>query len=228
MARPSNNIDQLLLDAGFALLPQLGCRGLSARKLTDHAGVNLGMFHYHFGSKDAFIRTLLQQMYEQMFSELCLQLQGDSAPTVERLRHAMQVIAYFARDHRQLLARVMADAFGGEAVAAEFLRANVPRHIGVLVGLIGQAQHEGMLAAMPLPQALGFLAGAVLAPVMVGGAMAGNGMLPAALAAGLDDTLLTDAAIDARIGFALRGLSSDGPAATPPAAPPAAAPGATP
>ena len=48
MARPSQNVDQRLLEAGLALLPQTGCAGLSVRRLADHAGVNLGMFHYHF------------------------------------------------------------------------------------------------------------------------------------------------------------------------------------
>lgn len=45
MARPSQNIDCALLDAGLALLPVTGCSGLSVRRLTEQAGVNLGMFH---------------------------------------------------------------------------------------------------------------------------------------------------------------------------------------
>lgn len=206
MARPSNNIDQRLLDAGITLLPQLGCRGLSARKLADFAGVNLGMFHYHFGSREVFIRTLLDQVYDAMFTRLTLQLEGDGVATLERLRHALQVVALFARDRRALLGRILVDALGGETVAAEFLQANVPRHIAVLVRLIAQAQAEGAIAAVPLPQALGFIAGAVLAPVLAGGALASAGMLPPSLADDLDATILSDAAIDQRIGFALRGL----------------------
>ena len=210
MARPSNNIDQRLLDAGIALLPQLGCRGLSARKLAEAAGVNLGMFHYHFGSREAFIRTLLEQVYEAMFSRLTMQLEvdedGAGVASVELLRRALQVLAFFARDRRALLGRILVDALGGEAVAAEFLRANVPRHIAVLARLIAQAQAERALVAVPLPQALGFLAGAVLAPVLAGGALASAGMLPAALGETLDGAVLSDAAIEQRIGFALRGL----------------------
>ena len=64
MPRPSQNVDQLLIDAGLELLPETGCAGLSVRKLTEHAGVNLGMFHYHFRNKDNFVRTLLQRTYE--------------------------------------------------------------------------------------------------------------------------------------------------------------------
>ena len=207
MARPSKNIDQQLLDAGFALLPSTGCRGLSARKLTEHAGVSLGMFHYHFRSKENFIRTLLQQMYEQMFAELTLQSSDVRAAPAERLRHAMQVIAHFGRDQHKLLTRILFDAFGGEAVAIEFLRENVPRHIGVLAGLIAEAQAARQLAAAPLPQVLAFLAGAVIAPVLLGSTLAVNGLLPAPIGMALDTAVLSDAAIDQRIGFALRGLS---------------------
>ena len=45
MVCPPHNIDQLLLDAGLALLPSTGCAGFSVHKLARHAGVNLGMFH---------------------------------------------------------------------------------------------------------------------------------------------------------------------------------------
>lgn len=207
MARPSKNIDQQLLDAGFALLPQTGCRGLSARKLTDRAGVSLGMFHYHFRSKENFIRTLLQQMYEQMFAELTLQSSDTRAPALERLRHALQVIAHFGRERHALLTRILSDAFGGEVVAMEFLRENVPRHIGVIAGLIGEAQAEGHLVAAPLPQVLAFLAGAVIAPVLLGSTLTSNGLLPAPIGMALGGAVLSDAAIDQRIGFALRGLS---------------------
>src|SRR4051812_48734770 len=109
MARPSQNIDQQLLDAGLALLPMTGCRGLSARKLAEHAGVNLGMFHYHFQSKDNFIRILLEQMYEQMFSMLVIKAHETQSP-IQNLRNALHVLAHFGRRNQPLLTRIMADA----------------------------------------------------------------------------------------------------------------------
>ena len=63
MPRPSRAVDEAMLRAGRALLPRLGCRGLTQRALAAHAGVQPGMFHYHFGSKDDFLRALLQQLY---------------------------------------------------------------------------------------------------------------------------------------------------------------------
>lgn len=206
MARPSRNIDQRLLQAGFELLPATGCRGLSARRLTEHAGVNLGMFHYHFRTKDNFIRTLLQQMYEQMFSVLVIRSHEGGSP-LQNLRNALQVLAHFARTHRQLLVRIVADALAGEQVAIEFLQANLPRHLGVLSSLVAQAQREGLLVQAPPAQVLAFLGGSVMAPVLLGAALAENSALPAAVGGLLENEVLSEQAIEQRIGFALRGLS---------------------
>ena len=59
MTRPSQNIDQRLLEAGRRLLPDLGCAALSVRRLAAEAGVNAGMFHYHFRTKDVFLLSLI-------------------------------------------------------------------------------------------------------------------------------------------------------------------------
>jgi AcrR family transcriptional regulator len=207
MARPSQNIDQRLLQAGMELLPQTGCRGLSARKLTEHAGVNLGMFHYHFRSKDNFIRTLLQQTYEQMFQDLVLQSNEGVSP-VDNLRKAVRVIAGFGLAHRQLLLRIGADALAGEQVAAEFLQTNLPRHLGVVAGLVADAQRCGDLVQAPVPQVIAFIAGAVMSPVLLGSALLENGALPTSACTALEQTVLSTKAVEQRIEFALRGLSA--------------------
>ncbi|RJF97178.1 TetR/AcrR family transcriptional regulator [Noviherbaspirillum saxi] len=206
MARPSQNIDQRLLASGLALLPLTGCRGLSARKLTDHAGVHLGMFHYHFHSKENFIRILLEQVYEGMFSELEIRTRaGESA--AHNLRNAVHVIAGFGRTHRQLLLRIGADALAGEAVAAQFLQTNLPRHLDVVARLISEAQRDGDVIAAPLPQVIGFIAGAVMGPVLLGTAVLEQALLGPALGELIDNEVLSVAAVEQRIDLALRGLT---------------------
>ena len=200
MVRPSQNIDQLLLDAGLELLPSTGCAGLSVRRLTQHAGVNLGMFHYHFKTKDNFIRAVLQRTYEEMFSALSLGVNPAHAP-LENLRNALGVLGQFASKNRHLLVRILADAMSGEALAADFLKANLPRHIGVLAALIQEAQSEGSLVRAPVPQLVAFMAGAVAAPVLIGAAAG------ASVADMLGQQVLSPEAIAQRIDFALRGLA---------------------
>ena len=80
MPRPSRNVDQALLASGAVLYPQLGCAGLSVHAVAAHAGVTPGMFHYHFESKEAFLRTLLQRFYEDLFSRLSVPAGQGGAP----------------------------------------------------------------------------------------------------------------------------------------------------
>lgn len=196
MARPSNHIDQRLLDSGLALLPTAGCRGLSARRLAAHAGVNPGMFHYHFRSKDNFVRTLLERLYQQLFAALELNETGNPSPR-QNLREALTVLGRFGIANRDLLARVAADAIAGEPVAIEFLRSHTPKHIEVLTRLIHQAQQAGEIEAGPITPILSFLCGAVMLPSVLN--------FPAD-PGDLNVNEVTDAELNQRIEFALRGL----------------------
>jgi AcrR family transcriptional regulator len=205
MPRPSQNVDQALLDAGMALLPRHGCKALSVRQVAEHAGVNLGMFHYHFRTKDAFIRAVLQRMYESMFARLALQLRPGASP-LANLAAVLRLLARFAREHAALLARLLADAAGGERVAIEFLQANLPRHAAVVARLLREAQAQGLVVRAPLPRLLAFVAGSVGAPTLLGGAAARLGKPE--LAALLAQHVLSDRAIAQRVQFALRGIAT--------------------
>lgn len=206
MPRPSRNVDAQLLAAGRELYPQTGAAGLSVRKVAERAGVNLGMFHYHFRTKDAFVRALLQSLYEAMFAELVVAARAPTAP-VPALRAAVQVIARFGRDNRRLLRRLLADAVAGETPALEFVRVNFPRHFGIVVGLVAAGQRAGKLKPVPLAQAVTFIAGAVAAPILLGSAIVDAGLAPPVLAERFEAEVLADAALDERIDLALAGLA---------------------
>jgi AcrR family transcriptional regulator len=208
--RPSRNLDRALLAAGRALLPLRGCAGLSVREVAEAARVNLGMFHYHFKTRDAFLRELLQSMYEEMFSQLTVT--GDErGGAVGSLRAAMRFLGRFLRANRPMLARVMADGLCGDPIALEFLRANMPRHLGYMQQLIEIGQKEGALKPMPVPQALGFCAGSLAMPIIFGGAVAESGVLGPAGTRKLEAALLSDAAIDERIELALAAIAARSP-----------------
>jgi AcrR family transcriptional regulator len=207
MPRPSRNLDHALLAAGRQLFPDRGCAALSVREVADAAGVNLGMFHYHFKSRDAFLRALMQQAYEEMFARLSTELSRHREDP-DSLRFAVRAIGRWLRDNRRFLARVLADALGGEKCAREFLRENLPRHFGVLQVIIVQGQREGRIVDLPVPQVVGMCAGSIAMPILFGGALIDGGELPPALAKGLTDALLSDAAIDQRIDLALAAIST--------------------
>lgn len=204
MARPSQSIDQLLLDAGLALLPLTGCASLSVRRLTEHAGVNLGMFHYHFKSKENFIKAVLQRTYEEMFAALALRV-NPAHPALHNLRDALGVLGNFGLKNRLLLVRILGDAMCGEPLATAFLRDNLPRHIEVIASLVRQAQAEGSLVSgAPVAQVIAFMVGAVAAPILAAAVLEKT-----AGANGQAAPLMSAQALAQRIEFALRGLASE-------------------
>ena len=206
MPRPSRNIDQVLLQSGRALYPVHGCAGLSLRLLAEHAQVNVGMFHYHFQSKDNFLRELLTQMYEELFQQL-QQEASIAGTTLQRLRQALCRLGRLMREHGDGLARVLGDAAHGEPVAMAFVQANGARHVVLLLGLLEQAAREGSLAPLPPTQRLAFLMGAVVAPMVIAPRAMQMGILPAPLVAAIRGDVLSDAGIAQRVDYALWALT---------------------
>jgi AcrR family transcriptional regulator len=209
MARPSRNLDRALLQAGRALLPERGCSGLSVREVAERAGVNLGMFHYHFRTREVFMRAVLQEAYEEMFACLTLEASRGADPLAS-LRSGLRVLGRFVRDNRRLIGRVFADALVGDACAREFIRDNLPRHLAVLRRHFLAARREGRLRALRFEQALGVMGGALAFPILAGDAIAASGFLAPARARSLERAVLSDRAIDERIELALAALSGGG------------------
>lgn len=206
MPRPGKNIEQVLLRSGRALYPERGSAGLSVRALTEHAGVNLGMFHYHFRTKEAFLRELLQQFYEEMFSTLSAQA-AQPGPPLARLRESLLFLACFVRDHAAVLGRVFADAGSGDPVAAEFVRTNAPRHLRLLLQLMNEAEQRGELAPLPALQRFVFVMGAVASPLVIAPRIARMRVAPGLVARQLKSQVTSDEAIAQRIDLALAALS---------------------
>lgn len=206
MPRPSRNIDQILLTSGRTLFPEHGCAGLSLRRLAEHAQVNVGMFHYHFQSKDNFLRVLLQQMYDEMF----LQLQAEVAhggTAIQRVRQSLCLLGRLMREHGAWLGRVWSDAAHQEPVALQFLKNNGSRHVMLLLSLLEQAAQEGAWVPMAPMQRLSFLMGAVVAPMLIAPRAIQLGIAPPQLSEQVHTDVLSDHGIAERVDRALAVLT---------------------
>lgn len=207
MARPGRNIEHALLKSGRKLYAQRGASGLAVRTLTEHARVNLGMFHYHFRTKDEYLRQLLSGWYEEMFGGLAGQIRQDGPP-LHRLQEALLFLARFARDNRPMLSRVLMDAASGNAVAAQFLRDNAPRHLALLLALMDQAEQQGLIVKMPPMQRFVFVMGAVGMPLLVAPALHALGVAPKVLGAQLQSQVMSDEAIAQRIALVMKAIAT--------------------
>lgn len=210
MPRPSSNVDRRLLEAARALVPQTGFSGLKVRELARRAGVNLGMFHYHFKTKDAFARRLLQELYEDFFARLALESSGPGAP-LARLGRALTVVARFGRENRHLVMVLIREVMQGQPAFTRFARQNVPRHAAVIAGLIAQGQRAGHIKPVPLPLAVAFAMGGVGVPNAVVSMLERVGATRpfGTSMKELESLMLSDRAFEQRIDLILSGLATE-------------------
>lgn len=167
MKRPSRSgSDRRLLDTARVMLPETGISGLRLRAVARRAGVNLGLFHYHFGSKEAFTRRLLQELYEEFFAKLSLESRGEGSP-LERLRRSLIAFGRFIRQNRQFIMIIIQEVLQGHKDCIEFTRKNIPRHAAVIAGLIKEGQESGQIKPIPMPMAMALAMGGMGVPNLV-------------------------------------------------------------
>jgi AcrR family transcriptional regulator len=160
--KPSQTYERLL-QAGLELLDEKGFEGLKVRQVAEKAGVNLGMFHYHFKTKDEFTRQVLSHMYERFFLDLSLETTGSGDP-LDRLRRALMSLGRFIRENRSLMLGLLQDAMHDNQVVVQFVKENFPRHILVLVDLVKQCQNKGLLEKKPFHLVIPYLMGTLALP----------------------------------------------------------------
>ncbi len=213
MPRPSHNADARLIQAALDLMPRQGLAALKVRQVAAKAGVNLGMFHYHFKSKREFTRRVLKAFYERFFERLTTAIAAaEGAPPRERLRSAMLAIIRFGREHRGHFLSILRDLLDGNQEAMAFVRENFPRHVSIMFRLLRDAQRAGVVRRLPLPVLLPVLAAPQLVPVLAVAAVERffAGKLLGFPVAGLARLLLTDRMIGARLDLSLAAVSPGG------------------
>ena len=166
MSRPSQNTDQQLIEAARELLKHSGLSQMNLRQVAAKAGVNLGMFHYHFKTKEQFTRAVLQDSYEKFFREFSLETSGDG-PALGRLRSALITLGRFVGENRRMVLGILHDVLNKDRVVLDFVKTNIPRHGLVIVGLVRQCQKEGSLRKAGLPSIMPVLIGTCLFPLVM-------------------------------------------------------------
>lgn len=154
-----------LLKAGWAVAHRQGVKALTVRAVAAEAGVNLGSFVHHFGTRDAFLSELIERWYAPMFSQLKLAAAGP-APAVAALRSAVLQLLRWLLDHRGFVAQLLLDASAGEAAAQRFLRTVDQRHPALLLALVQRAQDEGALRRDEALHQLMFIMTTIAVPVL--------------------------------------------------------------
>jgi len=135
-----------LLSVGLNLAQTLGIRGIVIRELAKSAGVNLGSFVYHFGTRDKFIEELVELWYTPILTQLHDTTESPNiGNALERLQTGIDQLLDFGEENASFVWHLVADAFAGESAARNFLLRIPERHPKMLIKLVEDAQREGFL-----------------------------------------------------------------------------------
>ena len=210
MTRPSRNTDRLLLDAAKKMIPRYGFSHLKIRDVAKKAGVNLGMFNYHFKTKDKFIQILLKEMYAEFFSKLKLESES-GVPTHEKMERIGLTLAKFILDNRDLLFPLIQEIVMGNKKMMEFALKNMTAHVSIIFRLIMECQKEKSMMEMPVLNAVPILMGAVALPsivIKILESFVENKLITASVLKTVEGIILSDKGLEQRISIVWKGLSS--------------------
>ncbi|MDE2400813.1 MAG: TetR/AcrR family transcriptional regulator [Burkholderiales bacterium] len=206
-----------LLQAGLSRARADGLRKLTVRSIAQDAGVNLGSFVYHFGSRDAFIAQLIEHWYAPLMArtQSMLALLGTRPLTLKDL--VLDLIDWVLQE-RQFIGHLVMDAASGEHAAQAFLRGCGDRHPALLLAAIEAAQHAGQVRAEDPRHVLLFLVSAIGLPVLLLESLGGRHILPTELVDAFETFSLEREHVAKRLDWVLQGLSPV-PCAAPPSIP---------
>jgi len=211
MSRPSHNLDLKLIAAARAMLPASGFSGLSIREVSRRAGVNVGMFHYHFKTRDAFVRRVMDEAYEDFFKTFVEAAKGPGHARA-RLRRVLVAFALFARDNRVLYTLLLRELLNAEPGILAFAKEKFPLHVYVLLGLMEECRKTRVVRPLPVPMLAMFAMSTMGLPNIVVTAFEANGLKRVAGMAlpEFSRSLLSDEMIETRADMVLAALAPGG------------------
>lgn len=83
--------EQRFLDAAERLLVDVGYAGITARRLADEAGANLGLIHYYFGSMEELLLQVLERFTDHLIARQRA-MYASPASFLKKWREAMRYL----------------------------------------------------------------------------------------------------------------------------------------
>lgn len=175
MARPSSGTDIKLKNAGKRLLQEKGITGLSVREACRLAGVNTGMFHYYFGSKEDFLRAVLKEIYAEFMLNFKAGVSAAGTPR-QKLKSALVEVGRFTLGMRRVAPMLFADLAHGKKEAFAFLSGNFTEHVSHIASLAGECLPASAVKGHSVPFMVGAMLPVMVFPMLAGGILERNGV----------------------------------------------------
>ena len=199
---------EALLRVGLAMAQVGGFRSITVRGLCQRAKANTGSFVYHFGTRQEFVRELIETWYAPLFAQLMLQFDRQAAP-LDRLLAMLRQLLAFLIDNAPFVAQLLQDAIAGEEGVRQFIFGLSPRHPRLILQCIKEAQQAGQLCAAPPMHVMMFVMSSLGLPIILQAMMTGRELLPGVIQTSLDDFAADPVHLEQRLQWAIKGLAPD-------------------
>jgi len=187
----------------------MGISDMSLKQIADECGVNLGMFHYHFKTKPAFVRRVLESINEDIQKEIEEKILEGNNP-LERLRAVMIAIALRILAQRKVLVSMLHDLLNHDGEVTKFVLGVGEKRLAILRPLVEECQRAGQIARLPFPQIASFISGSVNFPILVSEIVERSPNKRFKFSARVKEDLLSKKAVIQRVDLALKAISQRG------------------
>ncbi|MDR3244321.1 MAG: TetR family transcriptional regulator [Elusimicrobiota bacterium] len=144
MSKEELNARQKLINAGIILARQKGISSFSVRQLCLKAKVNLGLFHYHFISRQKFNKAVLKELYGNFLKDFDFKSSGDLTP-LQELENISSIIGNFTKENASLLSSLFIEVASGNKEMVSFIQNNFTRHIEFIISVIERCKAQKIL-----------------------------------------------------------------------------------
>jgi TetR/AcrR family transcriptional repressor of nem operon len=149
MAKPSYR--EGILDAGLLVMFRSGYEGSSVRDICAAAGAPFGSFINHFGSKEAFVKEVLNRYFANLQETVRSTLNDASLSPRQRLQQYLQIISGLLADDRWNRGCLIGDLSLGASAQSDLLRERLlaifQEWLTPFAACIAQAQSDGEIDA---------------------------------------------------------------------------------
>ena len=144
MARPSQNLDQKLIELGKEKVVTQGISNLSIRQICLDAGINLGMFYYHFKSKENYIKALFNSLSRDLASGWLVEAAKLPA-SEQKLKRVLVLSAKMIREHRGTIETIIKDVNIFDKMYVDIIKELHDTWIKFYSDLIDECKNDGYL-----------------------------------------------------------------------------------
>ncbi|MCL1972853.1 MAG: TetR/AcrR family transcriptional regulator [Endomicrobia bacterium] len=144
MSRPSQNLDQKLIELGKEKIVISGVSNLSVRQICLAAGINLGMFYYYFKTKENYIKELFKSLNHDLTAGWLIEA-AKLSTSEQKLKKMLMLHAKMMREQRGMIETIIKDINIFDKMYVEIGKELHDARMKIYSDLINECKNDGYL-----------------------------------------------------------------------------------